>query len=87
MIRAILLASATAKSIRGLRASMRPNSAIYLQGKVRVDYYSEAQAYQTSRVLGAGDVILLISGGHGFCSPGGFKHDRSKAEALCRRGG
>jgi mannose-6-phosphate isomerase-like protein (cupin superfamily) len=36
------------------------------KGKVRVDFYSEAQVYQTSRVLGAGDVILLISGGHGF---------------------
>jgi mannose-6-phosphate isomerase-like protein (cupin superfamily) len=36
------------------------------KGKVRVDFYSEALAYQTSRVLGAGDVILLISGGHGF---------------------
>jgi mannose-6-phosphate isomerase-like protein (cupin superfamily) len=36
------------------------------KGKVRVDFYSEARVYQTSRVLGAGDVILLISGGHGF---------------------
>jgi hypothetical protein len=36
------------------------------KGKVRVDFYSQQQEYQTSRVLGAGDVILLISGGHGF---------------------
>ena len=36
------------------------------KGKVRVDFYSQQQEYRTSRVLGAGDVILLISGGHGF---------------------
>jgi ubiquinone/menaquinone biosynthesis C-methylase UbiE/mannose-6-phosphate isomerase-like protein (cupin superfamily) len=36
------------------------------KGKVRVDFYSEAREYRTSRVLGPGDVILLISGGHGF---------------------
>jgi hypothetical protein len=36
------------------------------KGKIRVDFYSEHQEYQRSRVLGAGDVILLISGGHGF---------------------
>jgi hypothetical protein len=31
-----------------------------------VDFYSEAGAYLESRELGAGDVILLIRGGHGF---------------------
>jgi mannose-6-phosphate isomerase-like protein (cupin superfamily) len=36
------------------------------KGKVRVDFFSERQAYQRSRVLSSGDVILLISGGHGF---------------------
>jgi hypothetical protein len=36
------------------------------KGKIRVDFYSEQREYQRSRVLGAGDVILLISGGHGF---------------------
>jgi len=36
------------------------------KGKVRVDFYSQKQEYRSSRVLGAGDVILLISGGHGF---------------------
>ena len=36
------------------------------KGKVRVDFYSQQHEYLTSRVLGAGDVILLISGGHGF---------------------
>jgi mannose-6-phosphate isomerase-like protein (cupin superfamily) len=36
------------------------------EGKLRVDFYSEQQEYHTSRVLGAGDVILLIRGGHGF---------------------
>jgi mannose-6-phosphate isomerase-like protein (cupin superfamily) len=36
------------------------------EGKLRVDFYSEQQEYHTSRVLEAGDVILLIRGGHGF---------------------
>ena len=36
------------------------------KGKVRVDFFTEEQVYVTSRVLGAGDVILLIAGGHGF---------------------
>jgi mannose-6-phosphate isomerase-like protein (cupin superfamily) len=36
------------------------------RGKMRVDFYSEAREYRASRVLGPGDVILLISGGHGF---------------------
>lgn len=36
------------------------------KGKLRVDFYDDAQTYLHSRVLEAGDVILLIKGGHGF---------------------
>jgi mannose-6-phosphate isomerase-like protein (cupin superfamily) len=36
------------------------------QGKLRVDFYNNQQDYLESRVLEAGDVILLITGGHGF---------------------
>jgi hypothetical protein len=36
------------------------------QGKLRVDFYNESQQYLESYILEAGDVILLISGGHGF---------------------
>jgi mannose-6-phosphate isomerase-like protein (cupin superfamily) len=35
-------------------------------GRVRVDFYSDAQAYLESTVLETGDVILLAYGGHGF---------------------
>lgn len=35
-------------------------------GKVRVDFYDDAQNYLESRVLGSGDVLLLAYGGHGF---------------------
>jgi hypothetical protein len=35
-------------------------------GKVRVDFYTEEQVYVESRILIAGDVILLAFGGHGF---------------------
>jgi len=36
------------------------------KGKLRVDFFDAAQRYLESRILGAGDVILLIQGGHGF---------------------
>lgn len=36
------------------------------KGKVRVDFYSNEQTYLESRILIAGDAILLSSGGHGF---------------------
>jgi mannose-6-phosphate isomerase-like protein (cupin superfamily) len=35
-------------------------------GRVRVDFYTEAQQYIESTVLAEGDVILLAYGGHGF---------------------
>ena len=36
------------------------------KGKLRVDFYDDYKDYLESRILNAGDVILLISGGHGF---------------------
>lgn len=36
------------------------------RGKLRVDFYNTRQVYLESRVLEAGDVMLLIEGGHGF---------------------
>jgi mannose-6-phosphate isomerase-like protein (cupin superfamily) len=36
------------------------------RGRLRVDFYSEAQVFLESRVIEAGDTILLASGGHGF---------------------
>lgn len=36
------------------------------RGKLRVDFYSDAQEYLESHVLNAGDVVLLATGGHGF---------------------
>jgi len=36
------------------------------KGKLQVDFYSDAKMFLESRVLFAGDVILLIKGGHGF---------------------
>lgn len=35
-------------------------------GRVRVDFYDQEHVYFESRVLNAGDVILLANGGHGF---------------------
>ena len=36
------------------------------KGRLRVDFYDESHIYMDSRELGAGDVILLCGGGHGF---------------------
>lgn len=36
------------------------------KGKLRVDFYNDDQQYLESRILEAGDVILLVTGGHGF---------------------
>jgi hypothetical protein len=50
-----------------------PRSVVYTQetlfikrGRLRVDFFNERQAYLASRELAAGDVILLVKGGHGF---------------------
>jgi len=50
-----------------------PREVIYTQealfiksGKLRVDFYDDNRTYLESRLLGVGDVILLVSGGHGF---------------------
>jgi hypothetical protein len=41
--------------------------ALFLRrGRLRVDFYTDTGQYFESRELGAGDVILLTSGGHGF---------------------
>jgi mannose-6-phosphate isomerase-like protein (cupin superfamily) len=36
------------------------------RGKLRVDFYDDRQTYVESRVLEAGDAVLLVQGGHGF---------------------
>ena len=36
------------------------------RGELRVDLYTDDREYVSSTVIGAGDVILLASGGHGF---------------------
>lgn len=35
-------------------------------GKLRVDFYDDDQNYLESRIVVAGDIILLAYGGHGF---------------------
>ena len=36
------------------------------KGTLRVDFYTQEKEHLESRTLNAGDVILLIAGGHGF---------------------
>ncbi len=35
-------------------------------GRVRVDFFTDGRHYIESRIVAAGDVILLAAGGHGF---------------------
>lgn len=35
-------------------------------GRLRIDFYDDEQNYLESRILCAGDVVLLARGGHGF---------------------
>lgn len=39
---------------------------IIRRGRLRVDFYDRNQFYLQSRILSAGDIILLAAGGHGF---------------------
>ncbi|MDU4695591.1 MAG: hypothetical protein E6Y08_07230 [Paenibacillus sp.] len=39
---------------------------IIQKGKLRVDFYTDEREYLESRILEAGDIILLAHGGHGF---------------------
>jgi hypothetical protein len=49
------------------RAVQFTREALFLRrGRLRVDFYRDDAVYLESRELGAGDVILLIAGGHGF---------------------
>jgi mannose-6-phosphate isomerase-like protein (cupin superfamily) len=50
-----------------------PRNVVYTQevlfikkGKLRVDFYNDDRKYLESRILEVGDVILLVTGGHGF---------------------
>lgn len=36
------------------------------KGRVKINFYDENKQYLESRILKAGDVILLVSGGHDF---------------------
>ena len=36
------------------------------KGRIRVDFYESDRTYVSSMILGAGDLMLLSTGGHGF---------------------
>ena len=39
---------------------------LILKGILRVDFYTQSKKYLFSKILRANDIIMLISGGHGF---------------------
>ena len=43
------------------------NEVLFIKsGKIRVDFYRDDHSYFSSLIVSTGDVILLVSGGHGF---------------------
>lgn len=49
------------------RAVKRTNEVLFIKsGKIRVDFFSNLKKYIFSKILEKGDLILLVSGGHGF---------------------
>ena len=55
------------------------------KGALRVDFYDDYEDYLESRDLYAGDIILMISGGHGFKVLEEVEMVEVKAGTLCRR--
>lgn len=50
-----------------LRSVRRTQEVLIIRsGRLRVDFYNEGSERIASRTLEAGDVILLVQGGHGF---------------------
>ena len=39
---------------------------VLLKGKLRVDFYDNKKKYLFSKILNSSEIIVLISGGHGF---------------------
>ena len=49
------------------RAVVQTQEVLFLRrGRLRVDFYGSDLSYLESRILLAGDIILLATGGHGF---------------------
>lgn len=46
--------------------SMTQEVLLIRKGKLRVDFYDDEKNYLESRIVAAGDVVLLATGGHGF---------------------
>jgi len=53
---------------REMPRSLKGTSEVLIlkKGHVRVDFYSQKKQYTESRELVPGDVLILVSGGHGF---------------------
>jgi hypothetical protein len=49
------------------REVLRTQEVLFIKnGKLKVDFYDDRRTWVGSRLLQTGDVIMLISGGHGF---------------------
>ena len=48
------------------KVDMTQEVLVVRSGKVRVDFYDDDRNYIESRILLAGDIVLLAHGGHGF---------------------
>lgn len=50
----------------GRDVSLTQEVLLIRKGKLRVDFYDDEKNYLESRIVAAGDVVLLATGGHGF---------------------
>ena len=39
---------------------------ILLKGSLRIDFYADLKKYLFSKIINKNDIIMLVSGGHGF---------------------
>ena len=51
---------------RATKISYTTEVIILLKGSIRIDFYANAKKYLFSKIIKKNDIIMLVSGGHGF---------------------
>ena len=51
---------------RATKTSYTTEVIILLKGSIRIDFYANAKKYLFSKIIKKNDIIMLVSGGHGF---------------------
>tara|TARA_B100000780_G_scaffold41615_1_gene25871 strand:+ start:70 stop:504 length:435 start_codon:yes stop_codon:yes gene_type:complete len=51
---------------RATKISYTTEVIILLKGSLRIDFYADLKKYLFSKIINKNDIIMLVSGGHGF---------------------